>query len=198
MSSTILKKILFRAMLVFVLCGLGYGLAKLPTLIVGYTLRHERPDNRPPTAPTPSAEQNREVTPPAAEHPEATTTPSALPDNANDSVAADARLLPADDGRQGKIYGALKTVIDPEMRLSVVELGLIRRIDHNPDGSITVTMTLTSPLCPYLKELVAGIREAVQPFAPGKTVHVEIDFSRPWSPDDLSPEGRRKLFGEHS
>jgi metal-sulfur cluster biosynthetic enzyme len=85
--------------------------------------------------------------------------------------------------------------MDPEIRLSVVDLGLIRRIDRNADGSITVTMTLTSPLCPYLKQLVAGIREAVQPFAAGRKVQVEIDFSRPWSPADLSPEGRRKLFG---
>lgn len=186
MSSTVLKKILLRAMLVVVLCGLGYGLARLPALVVGRTLRQEK-------APSTPAGQDHGPAPPADERPQPPE-PDTLSERADGADAA-RDGAPANEERRDNVYEALKSVMDPEIRLSVVDLGLIRRIDRNADGSITVTMTLTSPLCPYLKQLVAGIREAVQPFAAGRKVQVEIDFSRPWSPADLSPEGRRKLFG---
>jgi metal-sulfur cluster biosynthetic enzyme len=186
MPSTPLKKNLWRAVLVVALCAGGYGLAKLPVLVVGRSLRHEQPVSRPERVASPSAALR-----PAA--PERVARPA--DDNADAATSAVRDKARANKKPNQDIYTALKTVIDPEVRLSVVDLGLIRRIDRHPNGGITVTMTLTSPLCPYLKELMTGIRQAVQPFAPQKEVRVEIDLSRHWSPADLSPEGRRKLFG---
>lgn len=44
---------------------------------------------------------------------------------------------------------ALREVIDPELGLNVIELGLIRNVRQDDDGSITLTMILTTPFCPY-------------------------------------------------
>jgi metal-sulfur cluster biosynthetic enzyme len=62
---------------------------------------------------------------------------------------------------EGKAREALRQVFDPELGMSVVELGLIRKLDINADG-IEVTMILTTPFCPYGPALIEQIREKVQ------------------------------------
>lgn len=56
---------------------------------------------------------------------------------------------------------ALRTVHDPEMGYSVIDLGLIRNVELK-DGRIIVTMILTSPFCPYGPQMVDEIRTAAQ------------------------------------
>ena len=60
------------------------------------------------------------------------------------------------------VYQALETVYDPELGMSVVELGLIRDIVFNPDQTIEVKMVLTTPFCPYAGSLVEEMRRAVE------------------------------------
>lgn len=199
MASRSLKKILLRAVLVVVLCGFGYGLAKLPALVLERSLRRDIRASRRAAGPQ-SADRlpaGKMTRPDRSAEAATCGAPPAAASEAGPTAARPVRQPPetARASENRDLYEALAAVSDPEIPLSVVELGLIRHIERTADGAITVTMILTSPLCPYLKELVAGIREAVQPFAPGRKVQVEIDFSRPWSPADLSPEGRRKLFG---
>jgi metal-sulfur cluster biosynthetic enzyme len=90
---------------------------------------------------------------------------------------------------------ALRTVIDPELGVNIVDLGLVYRIDV--DGPrVRVEMTMTSPACPmadFLKELVdTAVRGAV----PGvQNVDVAIVWEPPWDPDLMSDEARRQLDG---
>jgi metal-sulfur cluster biosynthetic enzyme len=60
------------------------------------------------------------------------------------------------------VYQALETVYDPELGISVVELGLIRDIIFNPDQTIEIKMVLTTPFCPYAGSLVDEMRRAVE------------------------------------
>jgi metal-sulfur cluster biosynthetic enzyme len=90
---------------------------------------------------------------------------------------------------------ALRAVIDPELGVNIVDLGLVYGIDLDADA-VNVRMTMTSPACPlgdYLKELVdASVRGRV----PGvRAVSVELVWSPEWTPDMMSDEARRQLMG---
>lgn len=60
-----------------------------------------------------------------------------------------------------KVRQALRKVYDPELGMSVIELGLIRKMEWAPD-SVNVTMILTTPFCPYGPALVEQVKRTVQ------------------------------------
>ena len=60
-----------------------------------------------------------------------------------------------------KAREALREVFDPELGMSVVELGLIRKFDWTPEN-VDITMILTTPFCPYGPALIEQVREKVQ------------------------------------
>ncbi|MFC1463400.1 MAG: metal-sulfur cluster assembly factor [Candidatus Brachytrichaceae bacterium NZ_4S206] len=60
-----------------------------------------------------------------------------------------------------KVRQALREVYDPELGMSVIELGLIRKLEFSPD-SVNVTMILTTPFCPYGPALVEQVRQRTQ------------------------------------
>ena len=88
---------------------------------------------------------------------------------------------------------ALREVIDPEIGVNIVDLGLVYRVavDH---GDVFVTMTMTSPACPlrdYLQDLVESTVTARLPSA--RRVVVEIVTEPPWTEDMMSDAARRQL-----
>jgi metal-sulfur cluster biosynthetic enzyme len=91
------------------------------------------------------------------------------------------------------IREALRQVIDPEIGVNIVDLGLVYRIDV--DGArVRIAMTMTSPACPladYLKDLVtSAIRDRVQDVA---DVDIVLEWEPPWDPDMMSDEARQQL-----
>jgi metal-sulfur cluster biosynthetic enzyme len=80
------------------------------------------------------------------------------------------------------VYRALETVYDPELGMSVVELGLIRDIIFNPDQTIEVKMVLTTPFCPYAGSLVDEMRRAVED-GMDQTTKITI-LAEAWNPVD--------------
>jgi metal-sulfur cluster biosynthetic enzyme len=62
---------------------------------------------------------------------------------------------------ESKAREALREVYDPELGMSVMELGLIRKFDWTP-GNVDVTMILTTPFCPYGPALIEQVRQKVQ------------------------------------
>lgn len=93
---------------------------------------------------------------------------------------------------------ALKTVVDPELGINIVDLGLIRNIEEHENGDLTLTMIPTSPLCPYLKHLVKEIKKNVSSQTLYREVQVKIDLQQRWTPDYLSEQGRQHFFGAKS
>jgi len=63
--------------------------------------------------------------------------------------------------REDQVREALRAVVDPELGLNVIELGLIRQIDIEP-GSAHLVMILTTPFCPYAPALLEQTRAVVQ------------------------------------
>ncbi len=103
-------------------------------------------------------------------------------------VAVEADGMPA----ERDLRTALTAVMDPEIGINIVDLGLVYGIDK-ADGKVTVTMTLTSMGCP-LTELIHQQCTLVLTRLPGvEEVDVDFTFTPPWSTDMISDEARDEL-----
>ncbi|MBN1954565.1 MAG: DUF59 domain-containing protein [Anaerolineae bacterium] len=85
-----------------------------------------------------------------------------------------------------QIWAALKGVNDPEIPLSIVDLGMVRKIE-DVDGEVHVTMVLTSPICPMAGIILEQARQAAQA-ATERTVKV-IRSVEPWDPSMMAQTG---------
>ena len=84
------------------------------------------------------------------------------------------------------IMGALENVIDPELGIDIVNIGLVYDVDLNEEGLCTVTMTLTSMGCPLAGHIEADVRRALADLPDIKDVHVNIVWDPPWDKDKMS------------
>ncbi len=91
---------------------------------------------------------------------------------------------------------ALRQVIDPEVGMNVVDLGLIYQLDVVAGGSeVTVDMTMTSPACPMGEMIVAEVKTVLREHLPESVqTEVRLVWNPPWSPELMS-EDARKHFG---
>ena len=87
---------------------------------------------------------------------------------------------------EDQIKTALRTVFDPELGMNVIELGLIRKIDLQPDLT-EITMLLTTPFCPYGPALVEQVRQATEK-ATNKPVRVTLVMEM-WDPSMMEGGG---------
>ena len=91
------------------------------------------------------------------------------------------------------VRAALRHVVDPELGVNIVDLGLVYRVEVE-GGRARITMTMTSPTCPladYLKDLVtSAIRQHVPDVV---DVDINLEWEPPWDPDMMSDEARRQL-----
>ena len=90
------------------------------------------------------------------------------------------------------VIAALKNVLDPELGINVVDLGLIYEVNVEEGDVVYVKMTLTVPTCPLYAFFTKQVEEAVKR-AGAKEVKVELTFDPPWTPDRMSPEARKML-----
>jgi FeS assembly SUF system protein len=94
---------------------------------------------------------------------------------------------------EGKIVDTLKTVYDPEIPVDIYELGLIYKIQIQPDMSVDIEMTLTSPACPAAGSLPPEVEFKVASIPEVTDVRVEIVWDPPWSPDFMSEVAKLDL-----
>ena len=91
------------------------------------------------------------------------------------------------------IITQLATVIDPELNIDVVNLGLIYSIDLDEDGICLIQMTLTTPACPLTGFLIDGITQAVKKVPEVNNVDVEFVWYPVWSPDKMTDAAKVAL-----
>ena len=94
--------------------------------------------------------------------------------------------------KKEEILERLKNVIDTEVGLDVVNLGLIYNLDIK-DGDVNILMTLTVPGCPLMNYLVKEVENRVKEIDWVKNVKIDLTFDPPWSPERLSEEAKKKL-----
>ena len=93
------------------------------------------------------------------------------------------------------VYAALDRVIDPELGLGIVALGLIYNVTCH-DQTVHVAMTMTTPTCPLGEELREQAEAAVTQLPFVKEAQVELVWEPLWTPDRMQPEARRALGWE--
>jgi metal-sulfur cluster biosynthetic enzyme len=91
-----------------------------------------------------------------------------------------------------EVTDALTNVIDPELGLDFVELGLIYEVEVENE-EVYVTFTLTSPGCPIGPQVSEQIREYVGELDGVDKVHPKMVFTPPWSPDLMSEDAKFAL-----
>jgi metal-sulfur cluster biosynthetic enzyme len=90
------------------------------------------------------------------------------------------------------VMDALANVIDPELGLDFVELGLVYGVEVN-EGHVHVTFTLTTPGCPIGPQVNEQIEEFVGELDGVKSVESEMVFTPPWSPERMSEDAKFAL-----
>jgi len=91
------------------------------------------------------------------------------------------------------IIEKLKNVYDPEIPVSIYELGLVYEITINDDFQAHILMTLTAPNCPVAESLPQEIKEAVMEVDGITEAEVEITFDPPWDEDMMSEEAKLEM-----
>jgi len=149
---------------------------------VGWAAIDEKlaPDPERPGAPAPSPPAGEGSSPPPLD---------ASSDAAGwSSTAGGAPASPgaAPSQQEFAIRAALESVMDPEINLSVIDLGLIREVHVLPERT-HIRMMLTTPFCPYAPQLVADVTQATEAVVPNPC-EVEL-MPDPWSPDLMPDPG---------
>jgi len=94
-----------------------------------------------------------------------------------------------------KVLSALKQCMDPEIPLSIVDLGLIYGIDIDDKNNVNIRMTMTTPGCPLHNTLVRDVKNALSKVEEIGDINVEIVWDPPWTPERMSPEAKAMIYG---
>ncbi len=93
---------------------------------------------------------------------------------------------------QDAIVDALRGVLDPELNVNIVDLGLVYTVQSRED-EVDVEMTLTTPACPAGPEILKGAVDALERIEGVTKANVRLVMSPPWSPDRMSDAARDEL-----
>jgi len=92
---------------------------------------------------------------------------------------------------EGDVLEAMKDVVDPELGINVVDLGLVYGAQVHEDATVTLDMTLTSAACPLTDVIEEQTRSALAPLA--EDVRINWVWMPPWGPDKITDDGRDQL-----
>lgn len=94
-----------------------------------------------------------------------------------------------------QIFEVLKPIQDPEIRIGIVDLGLVYDAIVDDNGKVTVKMTLTTPGCPYGEMLMTMVHKAVEQLEGVTGVEVRLVWDPPWDPKEMSSDTAKDILG---
>jgi metal-sulfur cluster biosynthetic enzyme len=98
---------------------------------------------------------------------------------------------------EDQIREELKKVIDPELFVNIIDLGLVYVVNLEPaeedKTKVVIEMTMTSPACPAGPQLIGNSKQVVQQMEGVGEVEVKIVMDPPWTPDRMTDEARDQL-----
>lgn len=90
-------------------------------------------------------------------------------------------------------YDLLKTVIDPELGVNIIDMGLVYEIQYKEEEGLKITMTLSTPGCPMGDVIFSNVEEVIKNKYPDMKVEVKLTWEPKWTPDFLTPDGKKAL-----
>jgi len=92
-----------------------------------------------------------------------------------------------------KILQSLKKIVDPELGINIVDLGLVYKIDiDNKKKTVKVVMTLTTPFCPFNNYLLEQVKKILKDLNFNE-VDLKLSFDPPWNPSMINSELKKKF-----
>ncbi len=92
-----------------------------------------------------------------------------------------------------QVWNILKFVIDPEVEVNIVDMGLVYKVEYDGNQKFDITMTLSTPACPIGDAIMLNVKEAIVAKFAGYEVDVKLVFDPPWTPDMVSEAGKELL-----
>ena len=92
-----------------------------------------------------------------------------------------------------RIADVLKTVYDPEIPVNIFDLGMIYKIDVQPEGTVDIDMTFTAPNCPAADFILEDVRTKVESVEGVATANINLVFEPAWDKDMMTEEARIEL-----
>jgi len=92
-----------------------------------------------------------------------------------------------------ELLDALKQVIDPELMINIVDLGLVYEVSQDEAGKVKVEMTLTSPACPAGPQIIQQAKLAVEGLPDVESSEIKLVMSPPWTPERMTDDARDQL-----
>lgn len=93
---------------------------------------------------------------------------------------------------ESELIDALREVIDPELMINIVDLGLVYDVEQAEDV-VNVSMTLTSPACPAGPQIIHQAKMALEKFEDVERADIKLTMEPPWSPERMTDEARDQL-----
>ncbi len=92
-----------------------------------------------------------------------------------------------------EILDLLKNVMDPEIEINIVDLGLIYEVNYDGEKNIDIDLTFSTPSCPLGDTIITSVKEAIKKKHPDFNINVDVVFDPPWSTALVSEEGKKLL-----
>jgi FeS assembly SUF system protein len=92
-----------------------------------------------------------------------------------------------------EIVKVLKSIYDPEIPVNIYDLGLIYEINVDDDNNVRILMTLTTPNCPIIDQLLEEIEQKVKAIDGVRSLNLKLTFDPPWDQSMLSEEAKLEL-----
>ena len=108
-------------------------------------------------------------------------------DESDPDPAASSKLTRED------MLDVLRNVMDPDLQMNIVDLGLVYEVEHLDDGRVAVKMTLTTPHCPVAESMPGEVELRVGAVPGVGDAEVNLVWDPPWSPQNMSDEARLEL-----
>ena len=90
------------------------------------------------------------------------------------------------------VFDAVKEIIDPEVGINIVDMGLIYGVDIE-DETVNITMTLTSPGCPAGGQLINGTQHVTKQLEGVEEVNINVVWTPRWTPEMMTEEAKDEL-----
>lgn len=92
-----------------------------------------------------------------------------------------------------KVIDQLKKVLDPELGINIVDLGLIYDVKFPTPRKVLVIMTLTTPGCPLHDSITSGVKYCLEDEEEYDEVDVQLVWEPAWTPERMTEEGMKQL-----
>jgi len=102
-------------------------------------------------------------------------------------------LVPDNNKKELQIYDALKSVMDPEVGINIIDLGLVYKIRYSPEEGILVEMTFSTRACPMGNIILEDVKKTAQSLFPEVKINVVLVWDPVWTTDFITPGGKKGL-----